>query len=103
MARLSTRASRQPESPNFGPLKRRGTKELIMTRPVTLFTGQWTDLPFDTICASAKRFGYDGVEIAAWGGHFDVNQALSEDAYARTRLDTVAQHGLKVWAISNHL
>jgi sugar phosphate isomerase/epimerase len=74
-----------------------------MTRPVTLFTGQWTDLPFDVICASAKNYGYDGVEIATWGGHFDVNQALSDDAYVASRHDILAQHGLKVWAISNHL
>src|ERR1700704_4646653 len=74
-----------------------------MTRPVTLFTGQWTDLAFDVICASAKKYGYDGVEIAAWGGHFDVNEALSKDAYVASRHDILAQHGMKVWAISNHL
>ena len=74
-----------------------------MTRPVTLFTGQWTDLPFDVMCARAKEFGYDGIEIAAWGGHFDVGQALSDDAYIAGRQDVLAQHGLKVWAISNHL
>src|SRR4051812_28683000 len=74
-----------------------------MTRPVTLFTGQWTDMPFDVICASAKKYGYDGVEIACWGGHFDVNEALNNDAYVRSRQDSLAQHGLKVWAIGNHL
>ena len=74
-----------------------------MPRPVTLFTGQWTDLPFDTMCAQAKAFGYDGIEIAAWGGHFDVEQALSDDAYIRERRNTLSQHGLNVWALSNHL
>jgi len=74
-----------------------------MPRPVTLFTGQWSDLPFDVMCAQAKAFGYDGLEIAAWGGHLDVVQAVSDDAYVRGRLDTLAQHGLKVWAIGNHL
>src|SRR5689334_7839383 len=74
-----------------------------MPRPVTLFTGQWTDLPFDVMCAQAKAFGYDGIEIASWGGHFDVAQALSDDAYIRERRATLAQHGLNVWAISNHL
>ena len=45
-----------------------------MARPVTLFTGQWADLTFDQICAKAKSFGYDGVELACWGDHFDVDQ-----------------------------
>jgi sugar phosphate isomerase/epimerase len=74
-----------------------------MPRPVTLFTGQWADLTFDVICAQAKSFGYDGVEIASWGDHFDVNQALSDDAYVGTRHAILEKHGLKVWAISNHL
>lgn len=74
-----------------------------MPRPVTLFTGQWADLTFDTICAKAKSFGYDGVEIACWGDHFEVDKALSDDAYIRSRHDILAKHGLKVFAISNHL
>ncbi|GIK56863.1 MAG: sugar phosphate isomerase/epimerase [Chloroflexi bacterium] len=74
-----------------------------MPRPVTLFTGQWADLTFDTICAKAKSFGYDGVEIACWGDHFEVDKALSDDAYIRSRRDILAKHGLQVFAISNHL
>ena len=42
-----------------------------MARPVTLFTGQWADLPFETICAKAKQFGYNGLELACWGHHLD--------------------------------
>jgi sugar phosphate isomerase/epimerase len=74
-----------------------------MPRPVTLFTGQWADLTLDTICAKAKSFGYDGVEIACWGDHFEVDKALSDDAYIRSRHDILEKHGLKVFAISNHL
>ena len=74
-----------------------------MPRPVTLFTGQWADLTFDTLCAKAKSFGYDGVEIACWGDHFDVEKALSDDAYVRGRWDILNQHGLKCFAISCHL
>jgi sugar phosphate isomerase/epimerase len=74
-----------------------------MGRPVTLFTGQWADLPFDTLCEKAKSFGYDGVEIACWGDHFEVDKALSDDAYLRSRHDILEKHGLKVFAISNHL
>jgi len=74
-----------------------------MPRPITLFTGQWADLTFDTVCAKAKAFGYDGVEIACWGDHFDVDKALSSDKYIRNRWDIMEKHGLKCFAISNHL
>lgn len=74
-----------------------------MPRPITLFTGQWADLTFDTVCAKAKSFGYDGVEIACWGDHFEVDKAMESDAYVRSRKDTLAKHGLQVFAISNHL
>ena len=50
-----------------------------MSRPVTLFTGQWADLDFDTACQKASSFGYDGIELACWGDHFEVDKALSDD------------------------
>ena len=28
-----------------------------MTRPITLFTGQWADLPFEEVCRLAARVG----------------------------------------------
>ena len=72
-----------------------------MSRPVTLFTGQWADLPFETVCQKAKSFGYDGLEIACWGDHFEVNKA--DEAYCRKKKEILAKYGLKVFAISNHL
>jgi len=72
-----------------------------MSRPVTLFTGQWADLPFETLCQKAKSFGYDGLELACWGDHFEVNKA--DEAYCRKKKETLAKYGLKVYAISNHL
>ncbi|GAA1082573.1 sugar phosphate isomerase/epimerase family protein [Nocardiopsis metallicus] len=74
-----------------------------MTRPVTLFTGQWADLPFEEVCALASSWGYDGLEIACWGDHLDVTRAAVDDAYVQERLDILKRHGLGVWAISNHL
>ena len=44
-----------------------------MARQVTLFTGQWADLPLEEVCKKAKSFGYDGIELACWGDHFEVN------------------------------
>ncbi|MBP8294131.1 MAG: sugar phosphate isomerase/epimerase [Caldilineaceae bacterium] len=74
-----------------------------MPRPVTLFSGQWADLTFDTLCAKAKSFGYDGVEIACWGDHFEVDKALEQDGYLQERWDILHKHGLQCFAISNHL
>jgi sugar phosphate isomerase/epimerase len=74
-----------------------------MPRPVTLFTGQWADLPLETLAAKAASWGYDGLELASWGDHFDVERALAEDGYCEGRRDLLARHGLAVHAISNHL
>lgn len=72
-----------------------------MSRPVTLFTGQWADLPFETVCSKAQSFGYDGLELACWGDHFEVNKA--DDAYCRQKREILAKYDLKVFAVSNHL
>ena len=74
-----------------------------MARPITLFTGQWADLTLDTVAAKAAAWGYDGLELACWGDHFEVDRALSEDGYIRSRHDILAKYGLKCVAISNHL
>jgi sugar phosphate isomerase/epimerase len=74
-----------------------------MARPVTLFTGQWADLPFETLCQKAKTFGYDGIELACWGDHFEVDKALKDKNYCKTRWDILRSHGLKAFAISAHL
>lgn len=73
-----------------------------MPRPVTLFTGQWADLPFDEICQKAASFGFDGLELACWGDHFLIDRALSEDAYLRQHRDMLEKYSLKCYAISNH-
>ena len=52
-----------------------------MPRPVTLFTGQWADLPFEEVCRLAASWGYDGMEIDCWGDHLEVDRALAEDDY----------------------
>jgi sugar phosphate isomerase/epimerase len=74
-----------------------------MPRPVTLFTGQWADLPLAELAPKARSFGYDGLELACWGDHFEVGRALEEPDYCASRRELLAQHGLSVWAISNHL
>jgi sugar phosphate isomerase/epimerase len=73
-----------------------------MSRSITLFTGQWADLPLDTLAQKAKSFGYDGLELACWGDHFNVTQA-QDKKYCDDRHALLAKHGLKTFAISNHL
>jgi sugar phosphate isomerase/epimerase len=74
-----------------------------MARTVTLFTGQWADLPFETLCKKAKAFGYDGLELATWGDHFDVAKALNEKDYVKGRWEILRANGLSCTAISAHL
>ncbi|MBT3242735.1 MAG: sugar phosphate isomerase/epimerase [Bacteroidetes bacterium] len=72
-----------------------------MGRPVTLFTGQWADLNFKTICEKAREFAYDGVELACWGDHFEVDKA--DQAYCDNKRDILSKYGLNIWSISTHL
>jgi sugar phosphate isomerase/epimerase len=74
-----------------------------MSRPVTLFTGQWADLPLEVMCQKAKQFGYDGLELACWGDHMELDRAATDPGYCLQKKEQLAKHGLKVWAISNHL
>lgn len=74
-----------------------------MSRPVTLFTGQWADLPLETLAPLANEMGYDGLELACWGDHFDVEAALSNKSYVKEKWEMLADHGLTSYAISNHL
>ncbi len=74
-----------------------------MARAVTLFTGQWADLSFDTVCAKAKSFGYDGIELATWGDHFEVDKALKDANYCKGRWEILRGHGLTNFAMSAHL
>jgi sugar phosphate isomerase/epimerase len=74
-----------------------------MPRPVTLFTGQWADLPLEKLAPLAKKMGYDGLELACWGDHFEVDKALSSKTYVKERWDLLKSHGLSCTAVSNHL
>ena len=74
-----------------------------MSRKVTLFTGQWADLPADELLPLVKKMGYDGVELACWGDHFEVERALDDDTYVKDVWDKLQEHGLSCYSISNHL
>jgi sugar phosphate isomerase/epimerase len=74
-----------------------------MARPVTLFTGQWADLTLDDLAAKCAAWGFDGLELACWGDHFDVRAALADSAYCDAKRELLERHGLNCWAIGNHL
>jgi sugar phosphate isomerase/epimerase len=74
-----------------------------MARPVTLFTGQWADLPIDEMARKTKEFGYDGIELACWGDHFQVDQALADESYCTQKRELLERHELQCHAISAHL
>jgi sugar phosphate isomerase/epimerase len=74
-----------------------------MNRPVTLFTGQWADLPLADLAQRCGGWGFDGLELACWGDHFDVAEALRDRGYAAGRRELLERHGLRCWAIGNHL
>ncbi len=74
-----------------------------MARPVTLFTGQWADLPLATLAPKAKAYGYDGLELACWGDHMDTARAAQDPEYCARQKKVLADNGLGLWAISNHL
>ena len=74
-----------------------------MARPVTLFTGQWADLPLADLAAKTGDWGFDGLELACWGDHFDPIAAVNDSSYASGQRKLLEQHGLGVWAIGCHL
>jgi len=74
-----------------------------MPRPITLFTGQWADLPIAKLLPLVKKMGYDGVELACWGDHFEVDRALAEPGYVKQLWALLKKNGLNCFAISNHL
>ncbi|HKX45395.1 MAG TPA: sugar phosphate isomerase/epimerase [Planctomycetota bacterium] len=74
-----------------------------MPRPVCLFTGQWADLPLERLAAKAAGFGFQGLELACWGDHFEPRRALAEPRYCADKWALLSAHGLGCYALSAHL
>ena len=72
-------------------------------RPVTLFTGQWADLSLAELAPMAASWGFDGLELACWGDHVDVERAAADSDYCEEKRDLLRSCGLGLWAIGNHL
>ena len=74
-----------------------------MARPVTLFTGQWADLPLADLASKAGGWGFDGLELACWGDHFEIDRALTDPDYTVSRRALLEREGLEVLALGAHL
>ncbi len=74
-----------------------------MARPVTLFTGQWADLSLETLAQKASAWGFDGLELACWGDHFQVDRASAEADYVKNKRALLDKYNLKCFAIATHL
>ena len=72
-----------------------------MSRPVTLFTIQWGDLPLEEMCRQAQTMGYEGLELSA--AHLDMRRAANDPEYVKEVKELLKKHGLGCWSISNHL
>jgi sugar phosphate isomerase/epimerase len=68
-----------------------------------MFTGQWADLPLAELARKCRGFGYDGLELACWGDHFEVDKALDQDDYCAEQRAVLEKNNLQVFAISGHL
>ena len=73
------------------------------TRPVTLCTAQWADVPFDELCVLAKKMGYDGLEVACWGEGIDIDKALTDDSYVAWIKENLEKNGLVMKAMACHI
>ncbi len=74
-----------------------------MARPVTLFTGQWADLPLTELAKKASGWGYDGLELACWGDHFNPAKGATDPAYCEQQKNILKEYNLSVYSISHHL
>ncbi len=73
-----------------------------MSRPITLFTGQWADLDLEEMCKTAKNMGYEGLEIATWG-QIDVSKAAKDEVYVKEIKQVLDKYGLSCDALGSHL
>jgi sugar phosphate isomerase/epimerase len=60
-------------------------------------------MPIRDLAPLAKDLGYDGLELACGGDHFEVELALSEDGYVEKHRRLLEESGLSCFAVSNHL
>lgn len=73
-----------------------------MARPITIISGQWSDLGLEEGFRTFAKMGYDGVELATQSG-LDVHRAATDTEYAQKIREMLQENNLDLWAISAHL
>lgn len=73
-----------------------------MKRIVTICSGQFGDLPLETLCREMHEMGYQGLELACQS-HINVWKIVSSPDYRREFQQTLAKYDMQISAISAHL
>ncbi|MDD6210025.1 MAG: sugar phosphate isomerase/epimerase [Bacteroidales bacterium] len=71
-----------------------------MARLVSIYTGQWGDLPLEEMCKKASSFGYEGLELGV-PAHVDISR--TDQTYYDDILALLAKYNLKCAGIASHL
>jgi sugar phosphate isomerase/epimerase len=72
-------------------------------RPVTLTTGQFADLSLPDLASKARKWGFEGLELATWGNLLDVRKAVSNPSYLTSVKSVLSSNNLGCWALQAHL
>jgi sugar phosphate isomerase/epimerase len=57
----------------------------------------------ETLAQKTSEWGFDGLELACWGDHFEVDKALESDSYVREKRDLLEKYNLQCFSIGTHL
>ena len=70
-----------------------------------LFSVLFNDKPLEEVAKYAADLGYEAFELAAWRGsnHFDTDRAATDPQYAKGIKKLLADHGIEISGLSNHL
>ncbi len=71
-------------------------------RPITITTGQYSDLSLEEVCREMSSIGYDGLEIACHT-HLNAHKYVVDEAYRREFHAILDKYNIKVWALGAHL
>ena len=72
-----------------------------MPRTIALLTAPWINTPLDDFARRASEWGYQALELACAGEHFEVQRALAEDEYCPKLLAQLEKEELQVPALNN--
>lgn len=73
-----------------------------MSRPVNICSGQFGDMPTETLFETMHSIGYDGLEVATQS-HIDVDRIVSDSDYRKEYQSLLHKHHMQIGALSGHL